>query len=205
MGSSCHGSRIDCFGWGENIDTTGDGSLGNLTNSYTTGFGGTSGASAMVAGAAVLLQSWRQTRRSMVYSPDILRALLSSTRNTASASPATDRIGVMPNLRAIIETEMGNDRWRPIRDNYVSWVYILFGLVDDTPGVIWIPGRGPVPVDPDWLPISKIGAGPARDLIAALMVSEITRTIDDPATKAALNDAAVDAMRGAVERLVRLR
>src|SRR5262249_3538017 len=38
---SNYGSRIDCYGWGENIDTTGDGWTGNLTNTYTGNFGGT--------------------------------------------------------------------------------------------------------------------------------------------------------------------
>ena len=55
---SNYGSRVDCFGWGESIDTTGDGWTGNTTTAYTSGFGGTSGASPIVAGAAVLLQAW---------------------------------------------------------------------------------------------------------------------------------------------------
>ena len=53
---SCHGGRIDCFGWGQNVDTTGDGWTGNLTSTYTMGFDGTSSASPIVAGAAVLLR-----------------------------------------------------------------------------------------------------------------------------------------------------
>jgi len=144
---SCFGSRIDCFGWGENIDTTGDGWQGNATNTYTAGFGGTSGASPMIAGAAVLLQSWRRNRPK-VYSPDTVRDLLSSSLNTPSDNPASDRIGVMPNLRAVIEAEIAKDRWKPVQDKYLSLVYILFGIIDDAPGVVWIPGKGPVPVDP---------------------------------------------------------
>ncbi|MGO7983942.1 S8 family serine peptidase, partial [Rhizobium johnstonii] len=53
---SNYGSRIDCFGWGEGIDTTGGSGTG--TGDYTTGFSGTSGASPIVAGAALLLQRW---------------------------------------------------------------------------------------------------------------------------------------------------
>jgi subtilisin family serine protease len=45
------GSRIDCYAWGENIDTL----SGDSTTSYTGGFNGTSGASPIVAGAAVLM------------------------------------------------------------------------------------------------------------------------------------------------------
>jgi hypothetical protein len=35
-GFSNYGSRIDCYGWGDSIDTTGDGWTGNSTNAYTT-------------------------------------------------------------------------------------------------------------------------------------------------------------------------
>ncbi|MGZ8946914.1 MAG: S8 family serine peptidase [Methylococcaceae bacterium] len=52
------GSRIDCFEWGQNVDTCGDGWTGTATNLYTTSFGGNSGASPIIAGAALLLQSW---------------------------------------------------------------------------------------------------------------------------------------------------
>lgn len=106
LGFSNYGSRIDCYAWGENIQSTGDGWTGNLTTSYTPTFGGTSGASPIVTGAAILLQAWAMTRHSS-YVPHVLRALLSdSALNTPSASPATDRIGVMPNLKAIIGHEL---------------------------------------------------------------------------------------------------
>ncbi len=52
------GSRIDCYAWGEGIETTGDGWAGTSTTAYTSSFGGTSGASPIVTGAALLLQSW---------------------------------------------------------------------------------------------------------------------------------------------------
>ena len=198
---SCHGSRIDCYGWGESIDTTGDGSTGNLTNTYTTGFSGTSGASPMVAGAAVLLQSWRKPR-SQAYSPEIMRDLLTSHLNTPSANPASDRIGVMPNLRAILEAEIENEKWKPFRRNYMALAYILFGVIDDSPGVIWVPGKGPVPVDPGW---GMRIAAPKRDLIASLAMHEITQTIADPATRTKLNKSAVEAMQGAVQRIAGMR
>jgi hypothetical protein len=107
----------------------------------------------------------------------------------------------MPNLRAIIEAEIENEKWRPIQENYLQLVYVLFGLIDDAPGVVWVPGKGPVPVDPDWLPIAKTIAAAKRDLIAGLAVSEITRTIADHASRTKLNAAAVDAMRAAVDRI----
>jgi len=104
---TCYGSRIDCYGWGENVDTTGDGHWGTAPGAYTPVFNGTSSASPIVAGAAVLLQSWRKQLGLPVYSPAEVRALLSRCDyNTPSASPGSDRIGVMPNLRAIIEGEL---------------------------------------------------------------------------------------------------
>ena len=178
---------------------------GNATNTYTGSFNGTSGASPIVAGAAVLLQSWHKNRLGRVYDPEYLRGMMSSAQNIASANPATDRIGVMPNLRALIEAEIEVGRFRPARENYLAMVYILFGLIDDAPGVVWIPGRGPVPVDPGWGPIARTIVGPKRDLIASLAVNEITQTIEDQATRSRLADASVEAMRSAVDRIARMR
>lgn len=200
LGFSCHGSRIDCYGWGENIDTAGDGRTGNLVNTYTASFGGTSGASPMIAGAALLLQSWRKPR-SQPYSPEIMRDLLTSNLNTPSANPASDRVGVMPNLRAILEAEIENEKRKPIRDNYMALVYILFGIIDDSPGAILVPGKGPIPIDPDW---HKRITAPKRDLIASLAVHEISRTVTDQTTRTKLNEVAIGAMRDAVERIARM-
>lgn len=104
--SSNYGKRINCFGWGENIDTTGDGGTGNGTTTYTTSFNGTSGASPIVTGAAVALQGIVKARTGKVWSPARMRAVLSNpATNTQSHNPATDRIGVMPDLRAIVAAE----------------------------------------------------------------------------------------------------
>ena len=61
-----------------------------------------------------------------------------------------------------------------------------------------------MPVDPGWGRISRTIAPAKRDLIAALAVTEITKTINDAATRRLLNDAAADAMRGAIERIARI-
>lgn len=104
MSFSCYGSRIDCFGWGQNVTTTGDGWTGNLTNTYTTSFSGTSSASPIVAGAAVAAQGMHKARHPTPMSPAALRTLLTTpTLTTASATPATDKIGVMPDLRKIAD------------------------------------------------------------------------------------------------------
>lgn len=100
------GSRVDCYAWGENIQTCGDGDQGNRTTVYTRGFGGTSGAAPIVAGAALLLQSARKRAGLAPYTPAEMKLLLTDTTlNTESETPNTDRIGVMPDLRKIIERE----------------------------------------------------------------------------------------------------
>jgi len=98
---SNHGNRIDCYAWGENIATTTTNKSGTSNTRYTSNFGGTSGASSIVAGAALIVQGIAQAGLGHRLSPQELRDLL--IRNgTPSKTPANDRIGVMPNLRSII-------------------------------------------------------------------------------------------------------
>jgi Subtilase family len=131
---SNYGSRIDCFGWGENIDTCGDGWTGTGTTTYTSSFGGTSGASPIVTGAALLMQSWRVANGMSRYSPNVLRALLSDVGiNTKSANPASDRIGVMPDLRAILKREDAFWWFPPLA---WAWLIIVGGLLI-TPRGTW--------------------------------------------------------------------
>lgn len=113
------------------FDTCRDGWTGTGTNTYTASFGGTSGASPIITGAALIMQSWRVGRGEGRYSPDALRALLSDPNlNTASANPNTDRIGVMPNLRAIIRRQ-SRFWWFP----YLAWAWlIIIGGLLITPG-----------------------------------------------------------------------
>ena len=68
-----YGNRVDCFAWGANIDTCDTDDAGKVStyNTYFNvkpafGFGGTSGASAIIAGAALILQGW-VAGRSFIY------------------------------------------------------------------------------------------------------------------------------------------
>jgi hypothetical protein len=99
--ASNYGSRIDCYAWGENIDTTTTNTAGTNNIMYTAGFSGTSGATPIVVGAALLVQSIAETSLGYRFSPRELRGIL-TTDGTPSANPAVDRIGVMPDLHAII-------------------------------------------------------------------------------------------------------
>lgn len=102
LGFSSHGNRVDCYGWGENVTTLSADDAGSR-NLYTNFFNGTSSASPIIAGAAVLLQNIAERRLRYRFSPKQLRAILSNPDyGTPSAMPATDRIGVLPNLDLIV-------------------------------------------------------------------------------------------------------
>jgi serine protease len=118
---SNYGSRIDCYGWGENIVSCGYGDLdpGTGDNStYTDTFGGTSGASPMIVGCALVLQGMYEATTGTRLSPGQMRSLLA---NPATGTPqgvnVAGNINVMPDLRAIIEDTLGIVPDVYIRDN----------------------------------------------------------------------------------------
>ncbi|HET9832723.1 MAG TPA: S8 family peptidase [Vicinamibacterales bacterium] len=144
---SNYGSRVDCYGWGQNIDTTGDGWTGNATNTYTSSFGGTSGASPIIAGCCLIVQSWLIGHGNSRYSPSSMRSLLSDAKlNTPSANPSTDLIGVMPNLQAVISSR--RNRWWWIYNLAWAWM-ILLGALLITPGGVLCIACGPA--DPGYI------------------------------------------------------
>jgi hypothetical protein len=194
------GSRIDCYGWGQQIDTCGDGWTGTSNTAYTSWFGGTSGASPIVTGAALLLQSWRVAAGETPYGPGTMRDLLSNPDvNTASADPANDKIGVMPNLRAIVEQQRINNMfdWR----RWVAVVYILFGVIQDGGGIVIKPGSGPIPIDP-WGPLRHLTPA-KRDILAGLAATELAELLQDPASRKAVARAGQGAIRRAVDQMGR--
>lgn len=103
------GDRIDCFAWGEMIYTTsvnGDGTYGHGD------LGDTSGASAIIAGAALAVQGIAEKKLGRRYSPRELREILSDPATSTLAgfpndSPDKYKIGVMPDLRAICIQKLG--------------------------------------------------------------------------------------------------
>ncbi|MDM7913981.1 MAG: S8 family serine peptidase [Candidatus Eisenbacteria bacterium] len=97
-----HGSRVDLHGWGSQIVTTGFGDLHGLGSpeiEYTATFNGTSGAAAMVSGAALCAASAYRAWRGAPLDPIRLRAILRGT-GTPHAGPLP--IGPRPNLAAAI-------------------------------------------------------------------------------------------------------
>ena len=106
---SSYGSRIDCYGWGEDVTSPyTDGA--NPDTDYSGYFGGTSSASAIIAGAALLVQHMaiRSAFPAARLSPVQMRALLGSwDRGTPiydiGAAQGALPIGTMPDLKSIAD------------------------------------------------------------------------------------------------------
>lgn len=129
-----HGQRIDCHAWAQNIDTAHSSDAG-ATDLYRTNFGGTSGASPIVTGAALALQGIHQAHYGFRLSPRQMREILRDPLLNTAPSPAeATQIGVMPNLRQIIE-----NRLQLVPDIYVR------DFVGDTGD----PHGGPISASPD--------------------------------------------------------
>lgn len=108
MWFSNFGSRIDCYAWGENVDTCDTNAAGTISL-YRSTFGGTSSASPIIAGAALIVQGIAQANLGYRFSPAQIRNILTDpAQSTASNNPATDRIGRMPNLQSIIQNNVLN-------------------------------------------------------------------------------------------------
>ncbi len=101
-----HGRRIDCYAWGQNINTLDSDDAGSTT-AYRINFGGTSGASPIITGAALAVQGRAEAQLGFRFSPRQMRAILSDPtpgRNTPASAAETTQINVMPNLRNIFDT-----------------------------------------------------------------------------------------------------
>jgi subtilisin family serine protease len=102
---SNYGSRVDVQGWGRKVATLDYGDLQACSGAdrhYTGEFGGTSSASPIVAGAAVILEGAARARGQVVGAAE-LRALLRRT-GTPQAGNTAEAIGPRPDLaRALRE------------------------------------------------------------------------------------------------------
>ena len=111
---SNYGSRVDVQGWGRKVATLEYGDLQRCTGEeayytdrhYTGEFSGTSSASPIVAGAAILVESFAK-QRGQLLSPVQVRALLSRTGSPQTGN-TQQRIGARPDLaRALRELAGG--------------------------------------------------------------------------------------------------
>lgn len=109
---STYGTRVDVQGWGENVFTAGYGDaqiIGNDFNQYYTNFAGTSSATAMVAGCAVVLQSYYFSLTGGYLTGPEIRTILKDT-GIAQGNAASGNIGPLPNMQAAMQA---------VYDNYV--------------------------------------------------------------------------------------
>jgi len=152
--TSNFGSRVDCYAWGENVVTTGYGNRNpgpdtTAINGYKSDFGETSGAAPIIAGAAAIVQGKHKSVAETVLSPGQMRALLS---NPATGTPqdggAAEPIGVMPDLRAII-----NEGFTMVPDVY------LRDYVGDTGAV---PSTGTLSTSPDIIVTDTLVGNPGE-------------------------------------------
>jgi len=109
---SNYGSRVDVQGWGRRVATLDYGDLQSCDTrsptadrDYTAAFSGTSSASPIVAGAAVVLQGIARSRHGQPLSPAAMRRLLRDTgtpQTDGPHGPASQQIGPRPDLARAI-------------------------------------------------------------------------------------------------------
>jgi serine protease len=95
--NSNFGRRVNCFAQGEDVKTlTYD---PNNPDARFSGFGGTSAASAIIAGAALCVQGFAQSSaRALLRALQMRELLGNNTSGTKAVTPGVSKIGVMPNL-----------------------------------------------------------------------------------------------------------
>jgi hypothetical protein len=96
-----HGGRVDVQGIAEGLVALGGGILfdpGDVRQRYQSGFGGSSGAAALVAGVALAVQGGRKARGLPPLEPRELRALLVATGTPQASDPR--HIGPLPDAWA---------------------------------------------------------------------------------------------------------
>ena len=170
------GSRVDCFAWADGVCTCAC-TIGVLSvppfltwlddPNYPSTFNGTSAASAIVAGAVLLVQGVAAKVLGRRLSPDEMRDRVSDpdpTVNTLSQNPGVDLIGVMPNLRGIL-TRLGVAPDVYMRD-YVGDTGVVpsTGVISLSPDIIVRPA-------PEANPGVAFGPGTENDLTLGSTVS----------------------------------
>ena len=114
------GAAVDVQGWGEEVTTTGYGTLQGGSDEdlwYTDQFNGTSSASPIVVGALACMQGILRAGSRPVLTAASARALLRSTGSTqqdAPGRPASQRIGSRPDLREMIDGQVATAARVPV-------------------------------------------------------------------------------------------
>jgi len=118
-----YGSRVDVYGWGYDVVTTGYGNAAGADGLFDTGtddcqdyrdgFSGTSSASPMIVGAAADIQGILLARGDDLLTPLEMRAILANNGTPHGTNPEDSPrgipIGVLPDLRQAIPAALGNN------------------------------------------------------------------------------------------------
>lgn len=123
------GSRVDVYGWGGEIYTTGYGDAHtngvDFNQDYTAEFGGTSGASPIVTGAAIALQGIAKAKGDLL-TPHEIRMFLRSTGTPHHAQSYL--IGAMPDLDYALTNYLYGQEFflsnRGFEDGTTSWTVV---------------------------------------------------------------------------------
>lgn len=147
MTFSSFGARVNCYAWGENVVTSGYGTLddggGNANASYADDFSGTSSATPIVAGAAIILQGMHAANTGTRLPPLVMRNLLANpVTGTAQGAGVPGNIGVMPNLQAIINDTLGIAPDVYLRDSVGDTGAVpVTGMLSASPDIIARPSQ----------------------------------------------------------------
>jgi hypothetical protein len=143
-GSGTHfGTRVNCFAWGDGVWAPApDGSFTGYDN-----FNGTSSAAAIIAGAALAVQTLVENSGTGRLSGLQMRALLANpATGTKAVDPSSSQpalIGVMPNLRLIIDNAgFGIHPDVFLRDNLTDDGTAHTGPISVSPDIIVLPAVG---------------------------------------------------------------
>jgi subtilase family protein len=103
------GSRIDCWGWGENILTTGNFNNPTQVNAYFIDppFGGTSGATPMIAGICLLIQNLQFLLQPRPGEPQgtLQQSMRAILRNPSNGNQVTGSTRTIPDMGKLIENQ----------------------------------------------------------------------------------------------------
>jgi hypothetical protein len=154
MSLSNFGKRVDCYAWGENVDTCwfNGGNPAVDTHDYTVPpeFGLTSAAGAIIAGAVLLLQGLAEKHLGRRFTPGEMRDILRNPANgTPSKEPAKDLIGSMPDLKKIV--------FNQIAKTFTPKIYLR-----DAPGDVGEPHTEFLSASPDIILQSRKAADPQK-------------------------------------------
>lgn len=94
-----------------------------------------------------------------------------------------------------------HSRGRIELDRYILTSRILFGLIGGGGGTIWLPGTGPVPVDPEPFKVWSTLSPNKQDLLIGLALGEIANFTNDEKFREAMKTTAINLMKTATREM----